>query len=147
MVRVEHDARGLVTSIGIDGHAPLLFDRDTLGREVRRASAAGFRLDQAWDAVGQLRNQSAGHGPPDLDGLGAAKAKAEPGTASQRHYAWDRAGAPVGVDDLLWGATQPCCSDPVVNKRRTLTPLPTQTNLMQTRKKSILGWGHDRRRS
>ncbi len=106
VVRIGHDARGLVSSVGIDGHAPLVFDRDALGREVRRGSASGFRLDQAWDAVGQLLRQSAGQGPSDLDGLTAARAKAGLGTGAQRHYRWDRAGAPVGVDDLIWGATR-----------------------------------------
>ncbi len=83
--RIGHDARGLVTSVGIDDHAPLAFMRDALGREVRRVSAAGFRLDQAWDAAGQLLRQSAGQGPSDLDGLTAARAKAGPGTKAQRH--------------------------------------------------------------
>ena len=106
VVRIGHDARGLVASVGVDDHAPFAFGRDALGREVRRSSAAGFRLDQAWDGVGQLRSQSAGHGTSDLDGLSAARAKAGPGTGAQRHYDWDRAGAPVGIDDLLWGETR-----------------------------------------
>ena len=34
-----------------------------------------------------------------------------------------------------------------VNKLRTLTPPPTQTKPLRSHGKSILRWGHDRRRS
>ncbi len=60
--------------------------RDPLGRETRRASAAGFVLEQAFDPVGQLMRQRAGR----------------EGQAG-RAYAWDKAGAPTLIDDALFG--------------------------------------------
>jgi YD repeat-containing protein len=55
-------------------HAPLTFSRDGLGREVRRESGAGFKLDQAYDRVGQLLKQSAGIAiKPGIAGAAAAQ--------------------------------------------------------------------------
>ena len=39
-------------------------------------------------------------------GLTAVRAPTASGTAAERHYAWDKAGAPVGIDDLIWGKTR-----------------------------------------
>nr|WP_301335483.1 hypothetical protein [Methylobacterium fujisawaense] len=39
-------------------------DHDAAGRELRRASAAGFVLESSWDAAGQLVRQVGGVGVP-----------------------------------------------------------------------------------
>lgn len=70
------------------------FARDALGREVGRSGASGFRLEQGWDAVGQLVRQAAGGG-----GAGWL------GPALERSYRWGRRSAPSGFVDGLWGET------------------------------------------
>ena len=87
-VAIGRDPLGMVTSIAIDNHAPLVFTRDALGREISRTSAKGFRLEQSWDAVGQLMHQRVGAG------------------AAERRYGWDKAGAPTSIDDAIWGETR-----------------------------------------
>ncbi len=86
LVRIGRDPLGALASLTIDDHAPLAFSRDPLGRETRRASSKGFVLEQAFDPVGQLRQQRAGR-----DGRAG------------RAYAWDEAGAPTLIDDALFG--------------------------------------------
>jgi RHS repeat-associated protein len=88
LVKIGRDPLGMVASIAIDDHAPLVFTRDALGRETSRASAKGFRLEQSWDAVGQLMHQRVGTGE------------------AERRYAWDKAGAPTSIDDAIWGETR-----------------------------------------
>ncbi len=79
---------------------------DALGRETRRASTKGFRLEQSWDAVGQLVTQDAGRGASALDELHAAMAAPSPDSGAHRRYRWDKAGAPTGIDDALSGETR-----------------------------------------
>ena len=88
IARYAYDPTGLVEHIAIGAHEPLEIYRDGLGREVARLSKAGFRLDQAFDPVGQLTQQSFGR---------------QTGEPYHRRYAWDRAGAPTSIDDVIWG--------------------------------------------
>jgi hypothetical protein len=44
LVKIVRDPLGMVASIAIDDHAPLVFTRDAVGRETSRASAKGVRL-------------------------------------------------------------------------------------------------------
>ena len=87
LVQIARDPLGMVAAITIDDHAPLTFTRDALGRETSRASAKGFRLDQSWDAVGQLMHQRVRAG------------------VAERHYTWDKANAPTAIEDAIWGTT------------------------------------------
>ena len=88
LVAIGRDPLGMVASIAIDDHAPLVFTRDALGRETSRASAKGFRLEQSFDAVSQLMHQRVGSG------------------VAERRYGWDKAGAPTSIDDAIWGETR-----------------------------------------
>ncbi|WP_407942680.1 hypothetical protein [Methylobacterium ajmalii] len=65
--------------MAIGERATLRITRDAAGREVLRESAAGFRLTQAWDAVGQLTRQRGGR-EPGLVGM-------PPGPGVERSYA------------------------------------------------------------
>ena len=67
------------------GAAEFAFARDALGRETKRSGKA-FALDQRFDAAGQLTTQAAG--------------------GVKRAYEYDRAFAPVRIDDSLWGETK-----------------------------------------
>ncbi|MBP0583480.1 RHS domain-containing protein [Labrys sp. LIt4] len=112
LVEIERDPLGLVARLTIDGHQPLVFSHDRLGRETRRASAAGFALHQHHDAIGQLLHQSAGRlldagfagfgHAVDLD-AGVASPKAASGV--ERRYSWDRAFSLTGIADGFWGET------------------------------------------
>ena len=95
-VESRYDPLGALTALEIVGHGALTLDHDAAGRELRRASAAGFVLESSWDAAGQLVRQVGGRGRSS--GLGAGK-------VLERVYGWDRAYAPVSVADLRWGGT------------------------------------------
>ena len=90
IARYGHDPLGAIARIAIGDHAPLAFERDGLSRELGRASAAGFALAQDYDPAGQLLAQAFGR---------------RGGAAHRRRFAWDKAGAPVAIDDGLWGLT------------------------------------------
>ncbi|WP_192711789.1 RHS repeat-associated core domain-containing protein [Methylobacterium sp. OAE515] len=95
-VESRYDPLGALTALEIAGHGALTLDHDAAGRELRRASAAGFVLESTWDAAGQLVRQVGGRGRSS--GPGAGK-------FLERVYGWDRAYAPVSVFDLRWGGT------------------------------------------
>jgi RHS repeat-associated protein len=86
LVRLARDPLGLVASIAIDGHAPLGFTRDALGRETRRESAA-----------------------PAVHGLEGAIAAQRAGVSTkptmERRYGWDKAFSPLSILDSAWGET------------------------------------------
>ncbi len=90
IARYEHDPLGAIARIAIGDHAPLAFERDALSRERSRQSGAGFALTQEYDPAGQLLAQAFGR---------------RGGTPHRRRFAWDRAGAPAGIEDDLWGLT------------------------------------------
>ncbi|QEN90083.1 hypothetical protein FZC33_28920 [Labrys sp. KNU-23] len=110
LVKSFYDPLGAVTRIAIGDHAPLFFKRDALGRELARESAAGFRLEQAYDEIGQLVRQSAGTSPaprgsglePALTAERAARGPAA-APAMERLYGWDKAFAPIAIADAAWG--------------------------------------------
>ncbi|MGO4449870.1 RHS repeat-associated core domain-containing protein [Phyllobacterium sp. TAF24] len=104
------DPLGVVEKLVL-GETSFSITRDVLDREVKRHSASGFTLDQQYDIAGQLVTQRAGSahsGPRVVTPLGATIASA--GTSKtvncQRLYQYDRAFAPVRVDDGLWGETK-----------------------------------------
>ncbi|MDT3381163.1 RHS repeat-associated core domain-containing protein [Labrys neptuniae] len=110
LVAATYDPLGMVSELVIGARAPLSFGRDALGRELSRASAAGFSLSQAYDAVGQLTSQRAGFMLPALSpgfagALAAEREARSPGTGSivERIYRWDRAFAPTSIKDKAWG--------------------------------------------
>lgn len=91
------------------GDTEIVFRRDALGQETRR-EAGGFSLAQRYDDAGQLVAQAAGgKSPVDIgisrlgwnvpQGEGARKR----GGAVSRVYEYDRAFAPLRIDDSLWG--------------------------------------------
>jgi hypothetical protein len=59
VVNLGYDPPGAVAALTLDAHAPLSFERDALGREIRRESAAGFYLEAAYGPAGQLTRQVA----------------------------------------------------------------------------------------
>ncbi len=84
LVRLIRDPLGAVEKLTA-GAAEFAFARDALGRETKRSGRA-FVLDQRFDAAGQLTAQAAG--------------------GVKRAYEYDRAFAPVRIDDSLWGETK-----------------------------------------
>ncbi|KQT91004.1 hypothetical protein ASG60_21550 [Methylobacterium sp. Leaf469] len=97
LVAVAYDPFGALSGIAIGGHVPLRFARDVAGREFLRESAAGFRLEQAWDAVGQLVGQRGGREP--------SPAGLPPGPGVERTYAWAHDFSPRAIADARWGET------------------------------------------
>ncbi|MFB9913682.1 RHS repeat-associated core domain-containing protein [Rhizobium paknamense] len=99
----------------VAGDTEISFKRDVLGRETERRMG-GFHLLQKFDAAGQLTAQAAGPavaGGLDVSRLGwnipggggDRSARAKPGHV-HRIYEYDRAFAPVSIDDGLWGKRQ-----------------------------------------
>ncbi|CAM5372476.1 hypothetical protein MAUB1S_06378 [Mycolicibacterium aubagnense] len=86
------------------------FSRDALGRETRRSTDKGFELSHRFDAVGQLIEQVVGgsRNPNRVSPFGINVPLAEASTehAARRLYEYDRAFAPVRIDDALWGETK-----------------------------------------
>ncbi|MFC2250029.1 RHS repeat-associated core domain-containing protein [Labrys portucalensis] len=107
LVTYSPDPLGLIKSLTIDGHVPLSFRHDALGRETRRSSPAGFELTSRHDAVGQLIEQTGGGDPAECMRQGvfgeARSRSASP--AIERRYRWDRANSPLAILDGLWGET------------------------------------------
>jgi YD repeat-containing protein len=68
------------------GETQFGFAHDALGRQIRRSGGRAFTLEQRFDAAGQLTGQSSGQ--------------------VKRAYEYDRAFAPVRIDDSLWGETK-----------------------------------------
>ena len=99
-LRLDHTGTGRLRRWELDGHAPLSFERDPLGRETRRASPEGFAQLQEWDEVGQLAHQWAGMLP------GATSWQPEGEGAAERRYGWTRAYEPAVIRDALWGETR-----------------------------------------
>ena len=97
LVAASYDPLGALSALVVGERAPLRFTRDAAGREVVRESAAGFRLEQAWDAAGQLARQRGGR-EPGSDGL-------VPVSGVDRSYAWSRDFAPRAIRDARWGET------------------------------------------
>lgn len=80
---LRYDGMGGLLQWELEGHAPLLFERDELGQERLRASERGFRLASDWDAVGQLVHQH--------------------GEQIERRYDWSRAYEPRVITDARRG--------------------------------------------
>ncbi|MBP0583434.1 RHS repeat protein [Labrys sp. LIt4] len=107
LITYSRDPLGLIESLTIDGHAPLSFQHDALGRETRRSSPAGFQLTSRHDAVGQLIEQIGGRDPGERiwqAAFGKASSRSS-GTGIERSYRWDRANSPLAILDGLWGET------------------------------------------
>ncbi|TIX90814.1 RHS repeat-associated core domain-containing protein [Rhizobium sp. P44RR-XXIV] len=109
------DPLGLVEKL-ISGEAEFSFSHDSLGRETGRRMG-GFHLQQRFDSVSQLMAQVAG--PQSQSGLDVSRlgwnvpdalsersatraSHTRPGQV-RRTYEYDRAFAPVTIDDNLWG--------------------------------------------
>lgn len=94
------------------GEAGFNFSHDALGRETRRTTTRGFSLDQRFDAVGQLTEQQAGGAAAAVNRVSPFGVNVPLGggpqspTAARRIYEYDRAFAPVVIDDALWGQTR-----------------------------------------
>ncbi|MCF1448544.1 RHS repeat protein [Agrobacterium vitis] len=108
------DPLGAVEQL-VAGDTEISFKRDVLGRETERRMG-GFHLLQRFDAAGQLTAQAAGPaiaGGLDVSRLGwnipggggDRSARAKPGHI-HRIFEYDRAFAPVSIDDGLWGKRQ-----------------------------------------
>ena len=87
----------------------ITFKRDALGRETRR-EVGGFRLAQRYNEAGQLTAQTAGPKSPVDIGISRLGWHVPSGEGTPRRsgtvnriYEYDRAFAPVRVDDGLWG--------------------------------------------
>lgn len=110
--RYVHDAQGRLTRLSLGGEA-LEIERDALGSPTLFRSAAGFRLEQAFDERGNLALQRV-PGPPDH----ADRPGLPP--AVDRRYTYDVACNVTSVRDARWGLTEygydP--SDRVVSARR-----------------------------
>ncbi|MEF2074907.1 hypothetical protein, partial [Consotaella aegiceratis] len=80
-----------------------------MGRERGRV-LGGFRLEQRYDAAGQIVAQEAGPRHPavhDRSRLGVTVPVREEARRAREHarrlYDYDKAFAPVSIDDALWG--------------------------------------------
>lgn len=102
-----YDVNGALTSLGIEGHAPLQIQRDALGRDVQRHSAAGFQLAQQFNPLSLLTKQTAGSTPSDdaLSYPSHAYGLQGQATVVQRSYQYDRAFNPVQIDQR-WGSSR-----------------------------------------
>ncbi|NUP09295.1 MAG: RHS repeat protein, partial [Polyangiaceae bacterium] len=75
--------------------ASFVFERDALGRELKRADARGnVSVHQAFDLADRLLEQRA-TGPAGEAGI--------PDVLAQRQYQYDRSGRVTRVDDAIWG--------------------------------------------
>ena len=98
-------------SLGSTGGDPtvIAIERDALGRETARSSGA-FRLDQRFDAAGQLIEQRAPLNPRDARRTALGTRRDVVPSPSQRAiarlYEYDRAFAPVRINDEGWGETR-----------------------------------------
>jgi YD repeat-containing protein len=94
------------------GDAAFDFSRDAFGHETGRRFGSGFELTQRFDPAGQLIEQRAGSAQtwrPSVSPLGLnlpTPATADSAPQARRLYAYDRAFAPVKIDDALWGETR-----------------------------------------
>ncbi|MGN8113064.1 RHS repeat-associated core domain-containing protein [Labrys sp. 22185] len=116
LVASAYDPLGALQSLMVGDHAPLAFERDGLGRELARTSAAGFALRQDYDAVGQLVSQRMGTNTNDRqtlggvglggasgDGMDAIRRAGHAMPILERQYGWDKAFAPVTIAEKAWG--------------------------------------------
>jgi len=108
-VTYSHDANG--NAVGLvtgDGHA-MSFTRNAYGDEVSRLlPGKRARLDQKFDAVGQLVEQRLQVQPK---GVSAAlsftdQITGSAGTVISRDYRYNRAGSLMTINDGFWGATE-----------------------------------------
>ncbi len=107
-VEFVRDPLGAVEQM-IAGETQITFQRDLLGREIGRETG-GFGLSQRYDVTGQLAAQVAGpKSPADIGisrlGWSVPSGEGQPkrqGTIA-RIYQYDRAFAPMRIDDGLWG--------------------------------------------
>ncbi len=108
-VQWAYDINGALAQLGIEGHAPLQIQRDALGRDVQRHSAAGFQLQQQYNPVSLLLGQTAGAQPPAdprHDPRMWTAGLPEHRTVVQRDYQYDRSGNPTQIDDRRWGSSR-----------------------------------------
>lgn len=92
------DANGRHTALTLPGNEVLAFERDALGREVRRYSGKGLSVRSVFDACNHLTEQAALSeklGTPD------SGQTAPPGPS--RRYRYDVLGNVREVDDNRWG--------------------------------------------
>ncbi len=61
-VESRYDPLGALTALEIAGHGALTLEHDAAGRELRRASAAGFVLESSWTRRASWCGRSAGGG-------------------------------------------------------------------------------------
>lgn len=104
------DPLGQVEKLVVNDTA-IAFSRDALGRETERRLARGFGLEQRFDAAGQLIEQQAGGGQASANrvsplGINVPLGEAAAQSGARRLYEYDRAFAPVRIDDALWGETK-----------------------------------------
>lgn len=102
------DPMGAVAKM-VAGETEITFRRDALGQETRR-EIGGFGLAQRYDEAGQLAAQSAGPKNPvdfGMSRLGwnvpSGEGMSKRSRTVARVYEYDRAFAPVRIDDSLWG--------------------------------------------
>ena len=97
-----HFPMGGLRSLRLGEHAPLRFERDARGYEVRHTNDRGFDVAQEHDEVGQLvaQRSAASSGVPSL------ASPSDPAPALdriERRYEWSRAYEPTTIDDAIWG--------------------------------------------
>ena len=94
--RYAYDAEDALHAVDHEGHK-IVFERDALGREVRRGHAEGqLSIHSSYDAVDRLIEQRATVPSPG-DGI--------PAVLVERLWQYDRAGRVTRVDDHRWGTT------------------------------------------
>lgn len=110
--RYVHDAEGRLARLEV-GRAALEIRRDAVGSPTCLLDSAGFRLEQAYDARGNLTLQQI-PGPPDHEGRPLLPPVLE------RRYAYDVACNLTSVHDARWGLTEYSHdpSDRVLSARR-----------------------------
>lgn len=82
------DPMGAIVEAVLGPHEALRFDRDRRGQELYRENGTGFRLDQSYDAIGQLLRQRSG---------------AADETTIDRAYSWTKAYLPAAIRDARHG--------------------------------------------
>lgn len=94
-----YDAGGQASRVQVQGHDPIEFRRNAYGQDVSRGMPGGLRLEQRYDVMGRLTDQTM----VDMRAWRNATDTAGGGLLVRRAYAFDATGRVASIDDRRWG--------------------------------------------
>jgi RHS repeat-associated protein len=98
------DANGYLTSLRTAGLPAIEWERNAYGQETSRRAERGFVLDQRYDALGRLAEQTVRPAAAGVRRAGMPSARYRRARV-HRTFAYDPLGAPTSVVDEAWGRT------------------------------------------